>query len=511
MAKLRQLTPREVMFVGGETSKVYQHTAGLILLDASHRPAFGFDAFRRHVEERLDSVPHFRWKLHEVPLGLDLPYWVADENFSYDRHIRRIAVPSPGDHEALGDTVAYLYSRHLDRNKPLWEIWFIEGLADGRFAVVQKMHHCMMDGTGAVKLMDFMWDLEPDAAPRPVDPAIAKALPGEAPEPWQQSLNAAMRLSSMPMKIGREILDAARHSVSKRLSGKDDSHRSPTAPRTIFNADISSERGFVFGSLPLRDIKAVKKHFDVTLNDVVLAVVSGSLRDYLLERAALPDEPLRTSIAVSLRTDTDDEFSNRVTTASVTLATELADPVERLRTIAAEDVAAKAEARGGGKGVLEFVQLLPPVLVNVIMNMTPAEQVPRLAGVNVVVSNIRGSPTPMYVAGARVTAIYPMSIINPGGGLNITCISYADAVHFGATVEPNLIPEPWRIIQGMHKALGEYGAAIGKGAGRDEPASGKSGARKRKRAAVKKNAAAKRSASGRGKTGSRRATPAAKR
>lgn len=493
MRKPRQLKPQDVMFVGGENAHVYQHTMGLILLDSSGRPGFGFgfDALRRHIETRLSSVPQFRWKLHEVPLGLDLPYWVADENFSFDHHIRRIAVPSPGDHRALGETVAYLYSRHIDRSRPLWEIWFIEGLADGRFAVAQKMHHCMMDGTGAMKLMDHMWDLEPDAAPRPVDRATAEALPGDVPEQWQLSLNAARHLYGMPMQIGRGLYDVAWRSLAKRFSATDDaSKKRPTAPTAIFNADITGDRGFVFGSVPLRDIKTVKRHFDVTVNDVVLAVVGGSLRDYLLARAALPDEALRSSIAVSLRTDADDEFSNRVTTASVTLATDLADPVQRLRAIAAEAVAAKEEAHHGGKGVLEFVQALPPVLVGTIMRMAPADQVSRLMGVNVIVSNMRGSAAPMYVGGARVSAIYPMSILAPGGGLNITCLSYADEIHFGVAIEPNLVPDPWRIIDGLHTALAEYVALTGTGARRGKVGTGKPGMRKRKRATVRKTAAA---------------------
>jgi diacylglycerol O-acyltransferase / wax synthase len=120
MTKYRQLTPQDVMFVGGETPNVYQHTVGLILLDSSDNPGFGFEVYRRKMEERLAHIPQFHWKLHEVPLGLDLPYWVEDENFSFDHHIRRIAVPSPGDREALGELVSYLYCRHLDRSRPLW-------------------------------------------------------------------------------------------------------------------------------------------------------------------------------------------------------------------------------------------------------------------------------------------------------------------------------------------------------------------------------------------------------
>jgi diacylglycerol O-acyltransferase / wax synthase len=185
-------------------------------------------------------------------------------------------------------------------------------------------------------------------------------------------------------------------------------------------------------------------------------VVGGSLRDYLLTQGKLPEEALRAFMAVSLRTAADDEFSNKITTRTVTLATDVADPLHRLRAIAQESNAVKKEAHGGGRGMMEIVQILPPLLVSAMTSITPPDQIARMMGANVVVSNIRGSAEPLYIAGARVLSIYPMSIIAPGGGLNITCISYADEIDFGVTIDPDMFPDPWRIIDGLHKALGEY-------------------------------------------------------
>ena len=460
MKNLRQLTPADVMFIGGETPSVYQHTAGLVLLESSERPDFGFEEYRQHIASRLDKIPQFHWRLHEVPLGLDLPYWVEDESFSYDHHIRRIAVPSPGDDRALAEVVSYLYSRHLDRSRPLWEIWFIEGLSGGNFAILQKMHHCMMDGEGASKLVEAMCDFEPDPPPRAIDPSITNARPGDVPEHWRRALNTAIHLYGMPLRISREAIGAIRHGLSKRIRAGGQSDKKPVTPTTSFNADISGERGFVYGSVSLEKIKAVKSHFGVTVNDVVLALVGSSLRDYLLQRGELPDESLRTSIAVSLRTESDDEFSNHVTVTTVTLATDREDPVQRLQAIAAESARAKDEAHHGGKGVMEFMQLLPPLLVNAMMNMAPADQVAQMAGVNLIVSSVRGSERPLYVAGVRMNSMYPMSIISPGGGVNVTCVSYAGNVDFGVTIEPSMVPDPWRIIDGLHKALEDYQALI---------------------------------------------------
>jgi len=466
MTKPRQLTPDEVMFVGGETSNIYQHTGGLTVLDGSDRPGFGFASIKRHLEERLAAIPHFRWKLHQPTFGLDLPYWVEDEQFSFDHHIRRIAVPSPGDREALAELAAFLYSRHLDRTRPLWEVWIIEGLANGQCALFTKLHHCMLDGEGATRLGAQICDFEADAPARPVDPAIAEARPGPVPHVWQASANAALHLSGLPWRAGRELLDAARENVGRLLPLGGEAKPRPSAPVASFNHEIGSERGFVFGSVSLSDVKAVKSHFGVTVNDVVLALIGGSLREYLTRNSVLPAESLRTSIAVSLRTDDDADFSNRVTTASVTLATDLSDPVARLRRISEESALAKETARAGGKGFFEVVSILPPVLVNAMMSLTPPELVPKVTGFNLLISTVKGSPLPMYVAGARTTAMYPMSIITPGSAINITCISYLDEIFYGFTLEPRLFPEPWALADGMRDALDVLTKRVGPTEGR---------------------------------------------
>jgi diacylglycerol O-acyltransferase len=463
VSKPRQLTPQDVMFVGGETSRIYQHTGGLLLLDASERPGFGYESFRRHLEERLAGIPHFRWKLHEVPFGLDLPYWVEDESFSFDNHIRRIAVPSPGDREALAEVAAYLYSRHVDRRRPLWEIWLLEGLAGGGYAMFSKLHHSMMDGEAATRLGGQICDLEPDAPPREIDPVLAGARPGRVPQPWQESFNAALHLWGLPLRAGQEMLGAARTGLSHWMQLARSGAGRPSTPVASFNADIGSQRGFVFGSVSLGDVKAVKDHFGVTVNDVVLALVASSLRAYLRQRGELPEQSLRTSIAVSLRAAGDDALSNQVTAAGVTLATDLADPVKRLRAIAKECARVKEQARHGGQGFLEVISVLPPFLVNAVMSGTPPSLVPKVSGFNLLVSNVRGSPVPMYVGGARATAIYPMSIIAPGNGLNVTCISYLDRIEFGVTFEPSVFPEPWLLVDGLGEALETYQKRMGSG------------------------------------------------
>lgn len=489
MLRLKQLRKQDVLFVAGESAEVYQHTAGLVILDASGREDFSFDSFREQLTERIGQVPHFHWKLCEVPLGLDLPYWVEDENFSYEHHVKRIAVPSPGDREALAKVVCHLYTKHLNRNRPLWEIWFIEGLADGKFAILQKLHHCMMDGQGGAQLGQILCDFEPDAEPQPVDKAIADAKPGATPELLQMSMATAQNLVRFPGELYRGMYKYFRPRLLNRLrpGGRSKSLK-PELPMASFNAEISSERGFVFGSVPIADIKTVKNAFSASVNDVVLALVAGSIRKYLQAQGNLPELPLRAAMAVSLRVEGDDEFSNQVTTAAVTLATDQEDPIERLRTISDEANQAKDLARGSGMGMTELLSILPPILVNTMLSTAPAEQASKMMGANLIVSNVRGSSEPMFIAGARMETMYPMSVLTNGMSLNVTCISYAENVDFGIAIAPDLFPQPWDLVDGLGEVLDEYLQLARKSMA--PPA--KKPRVKRKKAATKKKAPVKR-------------------
>lgn len=459
MASVRQLSKEDKLFVAGETSEVYHHTAGLVILDTSDCPEFCFDYLREKVIERIRDVPHFRWRLHQVPLNLDMPYWVEDAGFRYENHFKRIALPAPGDREALAEIVAHLYSKHLDRSKPLWEFWLIEGLAGGKYAILQKLHHCMMDGQGASKLGELLCDFEPHAEPRPVDPSIRNARAGEVPHWLGMSATTALHLARFPGTLSRQALEMLGPKLLKTIGAKAEKGQrrpSPETPISRFNGVVGSDRGFVFCSLSLTDIKAVRNAFDVSVNDVLLALVSTSLRSYLIAHDELPVLSLRTGIPVSLRTDEDDEISNRVTQVPVTLATDLADPIARLRAIHEDCEDAKQVVHGGGKGLVEIIQTLPPWLVTAMINFTTPEQASQMLGSNLIVSNVRGSDKPMYIAGARLDTMYPMSILTQGLGINFTCVSYVNQVDVGVAIEPHLVPEPWTIIDGLQRALREY-------------------------------------------------------
>jgi WS/DGAT/MGAT family acyltransferase len=455
LSEFRQLDATDTIFIASENVTTYNHTAGLIILDPTGRKSFGFKAFRKRMAERVKLVPQFFWKMQEVPAGLDLPYWVEDEAFDIDRHIRRIAVPAPGDRAALGEVAGLLYSRHLDRHHPLWEMWLIEGLADGRVAVMVKFHHCLMDGQSAIRLLNILSDDKPNARARKAGAELPDTRAGRTPSPQELSLRTTLHFLRSTGKttgsIATILLQKLFEGFIWRRGDKDAAP--PFHPHPLLNADIGNARGFVFGSFPLVDLLRVKEHFGVTFNDVVLALASGALRRYLSRRDALPDESLRAGIAISMRTTGDEDFSNRVTSAPVTLATDRDDPDERVRAIHAASTKVKEAAHGGSQGAMEFVQSLPPLFLTALLESVSVEQAAHLIGAHVAVSNMRGNDKPYYIAGARIESTFPMSVIAAGIALNITCISDGSKLDVGLAVNPDSLSQPWSLVNDLEDEL----------------------------------------------------------
>ncbi len=458
MSKINQLSREDVMFVAGETNSIYQHVALLVTLDCSERPDFNYKHFRQHYINRVSQIPQFRWRLHSVPMGLDRPYWVEDERFSFDHHIHHIALPKPGGRTDLCEISSHLYSKHLDRNKPLWEIWLIEGLEGGRYAYMLKFHHCMMDGEGAFKMVQVIGDSQAKPSKEKViDKSITGAKAGSIPSYPEQSSKAWQHLASLPGDAARGVYDILRPKIMEQLVWpKSPRKEQPAVPTASFNGVIGSDRALTICSLPLNDLKTIKNHFGVSLNDTVLAVVSTAVRAYLLEHAELPSNSLRTNIPVSLRSESDDKLSNKVTTTTVTLATDLEDPLARLEAICRESTQAKEHAHSGAPGIVELFQMMPPILVSTLMESLREDQAPQMLGANLIVSNVRGSTEDMYIAGARMESMFPISILTAGMGVNFTCISYRDSMDFGVIVDPDLVPNHESITTGLEDALTEY-------------------------------------------------------
>ena len=312
---MRRLSGSDALFLSMESGTAYQHVGGLVLLDPTAGGDFSTERIRATVAERLHLVPKFQWKLKEVPLHLDRPVWIEDSSFDLDRHIKRIAVPSPGGRRELGDLVGQLSARQLDRRFPLWEMWIIEGVTGGSgVAVYMKYHHCLMDGMTGASLADQLFDLEPNPAPTAQPPTLhSEPDPAGPYEPSDLELLARSLLSNaaVPLRVAGYLKSTVERAAiilwnkrgAKALPGF-------TAPDTILNGVLGPNRQAVFSSVSLKDLKDLRRELDVKVNDVVLALVAGALREYFLEQGDLPDGPLTTIVPVSTQVADNEQRSS---------------------------------------------------------------------------------------------------------------------------------------------------------------------------------------------------------
>jgi WS/DGAT/MGAT family acyltransferase len=456
--RVTQLSARDAIFLAMDTETTWGHVGGLCVLDPSTADDFSYQSLVRRVEERIGLVPRFKWKLREVGLGFDEPYWVEDPDFDVRKHLHRVDAPSPGTTRELGDLVGRLYAKALDRSRPLWEVWLIERLANGRCAMFMKTHHCLMDGEGGANLAEVMSDLSPDASgpirvpegfdeASPVPPTEARVLTNAWLHGWTRSRNA---------------FRYARDAASEALGGLVQGHRAfdpPAAadvPRVSFNAAVGTRRALSCAAISLERVKAIKKSLHVTVNDVVLEIVGSVLRADLRDRGELPDLPLAACVPVSLRRPGDARLGNQLTNMIVSLETDLLSPVDRLLRI--HRGAQRAREKLGQTHVDLFNAIgesLAPFAAHALIELSSGEAALRrlpLIG-NLVVSNVRGAPEALYTAGARIEAMYPISMVQAGQGLNVTVLSYRGRMDFGFTVDPDLVPDPWALARRVEPAL----------------------------------------------------------
>jgi WS/DGAT/MGAT family acyltransferase len=410
----------------------------------------------------------------QVPLGLDYGYWVEDPDFDLDYHFREIALPAPGTQRQLEEQVARIHERPLDRDRPLWEWYVIDGLASGDVAHYTKTHHATIDGMSGMELTSALLETTPDpptpAAPPPLPEA--ERVPGAA-ELWGRTALNLARSPQRFLRAQRRLLqETARVTRNGGLKVVADQLATPPpgplgdllrrlnrsevpdsqaplplgpAPRTPFNAPITPHRRWTCTTLPLDDVKRLKAHHGVTVNDVVLALCAAALRRWLLDHQALPEAPLIASCPVSIRTgDEEETFSNRISFMFTSLATHEADPLRRLRAIHASTVAAKAQMNLMPADVLQdLTQFTPPVVAaqasRLLVRLTHVQRFN--LPYNVAVSNVPGPREPLYLAGAELKHMYPVSMITNGMGLNMTVTSYRDGLDFGLVSCRDLIPD----------------------------------------------------------------------
>ena len=459
---MHRLSGIDAAFLYGETPSWHMHVSGILIIDPSDAPDFGFDAVRAQIIERLPLVPQLRWTLVEVPFGLDTPRMIEDPDFDIDYHLRHIGLPAPGGREQLGNLVGELVAWKLDRTRPLWEMWMIDGLEDGRVGMLFKIHHAIIDGVSGSELATVLLDLEKDPEPREVeDEREFDTRPGDV-ELLISGVGHAVSTPYRMARFGRQTVTQLTKFIPIPMPGRsEDPLPMPAvlAPRTPFNAAISPHRRFASSTIPLDDVKRVKDVFGAKINDVVLAVCAGSLRKYLLERGGLPEQPLLAQCPVSMHTeDTKKEVGNQVGTILASLATDIADPVERLGAIHEGMNSAKEMQRAmAAEKIMGIGDMATPGLVALAARMWTRAgldgSIPPV--MNLIISNVPGPPFPLYSAGAVVEAMYPMGPLLMGTGLNITVFSYRDSVDFGFLVCREAIPDPWPLADYIPVAFAE--------------------------------------------------------
>jgi WS/DGAT/MGAT family acyltransferase len=487
---MRQLTSLDAQFLAIENGRNLGHVSGLSIYDPSTAPDGVLNAERMCavLTERLHLLPPFRWRLAQVPLGLDHPYWIDDPDFDIEYHVRELGLPAPGDDRQLGEQVARLHARALDRAHPLWELYVIQGLEGGRVAVFTKIHHAAVDGLSGAEILSVLLDPSAEGRDLPArrDGHVPAAAPGQLemlgrglvglPLHQLSALRAVPRtlahLDAIPgvqdipgaPAIARVTRRIGRIGRPARDGGMLEVPRAH-APRTVFNGPVSAHRRVAFASLSLTTVKEIKNALGTTVNDVVVAVCAGALRSWLQERGELPDEPLVAMIPVSVRTaEQRGTFGNRVSTMAVAIPTDLADPLERLAAAHEAMRSAKDHHRAVPATLMQdATKFVPPAIharaSRVTLRLSARNAVSPIF--NVVISNVPGSATPLYSAGARLLANYPVSAVTDGMGLNITVLSYEDNLDFAIVADREQVPDAWPLMDALGAALDDLKAAAG--------------------------------------------------
>lgn len=464
---MQRLSGLDALFLYLETPSSHMHVTGVYLLEPG-ASGLSFDTVRERVRSRLPLAAPFRRRLVEVPLRLGHPMWVEDAGFDLDFHLRRACLPRPGGMAELADFVAQVNGQPLDRARPLWELYVVEGLEGGRYALVGKMHHAAIDGVSGSEIMASLLDVEPEP---PEQLLVDTWRPDDTPNEVDLMALALASAVIHPVRAARTAKRAIDTVVQVADYNRQEGTIPPpspfSAPKTSLNAAITPHRRVSFGVQSLADLKTVKNHFACTVNDVVLAVCAGALRRYLLGHDDLPEEPLVAMVPMSVRADDEsDPFGNRVTAMLTSLATDLESPAARLQAIAECMRRAKAqEELIGAKALSDWAEFAFPALIGRAARLTASMRVfDRLRPLfNVTVSNVPGPPFPLFLAGARMVGMYPVGPVSEGIGLNITIMSYCGMVYFGLNACRETVPDLEAFPSLLEESLDELLAAAGHG------------------------------------------------
>ncbi len=463
---MERLTGLDAGFLYLETPTLHMHTLKIAVLEPPHDPeGYSFDRFKRVLGERLHALPPFRRRLVEVPGRIHHPIWIEDPDFDLDAHVHRVEVPAPGGRRQRDAVIGAIAGRPLDRSRPLWELWVLEGLEGGRFGALAKIHHAAADGVAASALLANVMSERPDEVPTLDRSWRPETVPSRTKLLLTAIRDHVRQLLRLPELLRRTWRNVRRVLSRRRVAPVTTPLPIKDTPRTSFNTALTPRRAFATAALPLEELKEIKRRVGVTLNDVVLGLVGEALGRYLHARGELPATALVAGVPVS--TDRPEDMrrlgGNRVSNMFTSLRTDIADPVERLIAIHRVTNEAKVVQNLLGATMMqEWVEFTPPGPFSWFMHEYSRR---RLADrhhppINLVVSNVPGPSEQLYVAGAALLEIYSVGPILEGIGLNVTAWSYRDRLYVSALACADRLPDPHEITETMGEALTELSAAV---------------------------------------------------
>ncbi len=439
------------------------HVAACAVFDG---PAPAYADLLDAIEQRLHLVPRYRQRLAFVPLQQGRPVWVDDPHFRIGFHVRHTALPKPGGERELKRLTGRVFSQALDRSRPLWEIWLVEGLVDDRFALLTKTHHALVDGVSGVDIATVLFDVKPDAAP-PAAPA-RPWMPRPLPTSTQLIADALIERTTAPTEIVRGVRAMLRG--PRQMAGRvaeaasaAGSFLAPTvlrpAPRSPFNVQIGPHRRFTWVNVDLKEVKRIKDALGGTVNDVVLAAVAGALGAHLRRNGHETDDlVLKAMVPVSIRADIErGALGNRVAAMWAPLPVGVENPLERLELISASMEEAKRSGQAVGAQLLtELPGFAPPTIVAQAARLQARQRV-----FNLVVTNVPGPQFPLYVLGRRLEHIYPMVPLADNTALGIALMSYDGTISFGLISDYDALPDLELLADDVRDAISALSAAAG--------------------------------------------------
>lgn len=454
-----RLTGLDASFLHLERDGAHMHVASTMIFDG---PAPAYDEFRAHLESRLHLVPRFRQKLRFVPFNQGRPVWVDDPHLNLDYHVRHTALPSPGSEEQLRNFAARAFGQGLDRTKPLWELWLVDGLTDDRFAIVCKSHHCLVDGVSGVDITTVLFDASPD--PSPVAPQ-PQWIPRPEPGDLQLLVNAVAERATQPAELvrgARALMRGPRQALGVAMGAIEAAGsiagQGMAAPESPLNVPIGSHRRFACVRADLSEIRRIKKEHGGTVNDVILSVVSGALGKHLRGLGHPTGElELLAMVPVSVRTEEGHgALGNQVSAMMARLPVWCEDPLERLAIVTETMGDLKGSKQAVGANLLtELTDFAPPTIASQAARLQPRQRF-----FNLVVTNVPGPQFPLYVLGRRMRDIFPMVPLAKNQAVCVGIMSYDGGINFGLIGDFEAMPLLDSLGGDLEEALADLAATI---------------------------------------------------